>query len=163
MLFYKFFVTLGFSGFFPKIPGTVGSIVSIPLILLVFYVEDISQIKYLTYFIYGGLLFFSWICIDQYVIRVRTKDPQEVVMDEFLGLFIPFFVIPHTISFIVMAFCFFRFFDILKPFPISWIDKNIVGAWGIILDDILAGIFASGVVAGIYGIDIFYGGLWRDL
>jgi|TARA_B110000438_G_C15352281_1_gene452648 phosphatidylglycerophosphatase A len=79
----------------------------------------------------------------------NSKDPQEIVIDEFVGQMLPLIVIPiyetlypsPKLHYCIIAFVIFRFFDILKPFPISYIDNNTQGALGIMMDDIAAGFF----------------------
>ena len=90
--------------------------------------------------------------LSLYLINIYKKfidkiDPPEVVIDEFLGIFIIFLFFEYfnNLSFysiLILGFILFRFFDILKPFPINWIDKNIKNSFGIIMDDIVAGIYS---------------------
>lgn len=71
------------------------------------------------------------------------KDPSPIVIDEVAGMWLTLTLAPLTPLGIVLAFALFRLFDIVKPWPVRWVDKNISGATGIMLDDILAGIWAA--------------------
>ena len=73
-------------------------------------------------------------------------DASEIVIDEVVGQWIVLIIIPHNIILYFFAFILFRFFDIVKPWPISWADKNIKGGWGIMIDDVLAAIFAGTIL-----------------
>lgn len=73
-------------------------------------------------------------------------DPGKVVVDEFVGYLITMIAVPFTLKNLLLAFVLFRFFDILKPLGIRYLDKNLKGGTGVMLDDVLAGIYASGVL-----------------
>ena len=91
------------------------------------------------------------IAINNTYQKFDSNDPQEIVIDEFVGQMIPLLSIPiyetlyptHKFIYLLGSFLLFRFFDILKPYPINYIDKNTKGAFGIMLDDILAGIYTT--------------------
>ncbi len=142
-IFLKLFCTLFYSGFVPKIGGTIGSIVSFLLI----YCMHFLSLKYLCHlFLFIVIFLFSLKLIEIYIKKVKKKDPKEVVIDEFLGIYFGYlFMIKYelfSLKNFIIFFIFFRIFDILKPFPISFFDKNIENSFGIIFDDILAGFFA---------------------
>ena len=81
--------------------------------------------------------------------HANTHDSGAIVIDEVAGLWITFlFIAPNALQ-ITLAFFLFRFFDVLKPFPISWCDKNIKGASGVMIDDILAGLAAGLLIWGV--------------
>ncbi|MAF68056.1 MAG: phosphatidylglycerophosphatase A [Micavibrio sp.] len=86
---------------------------------------------------------------------LKTHDSSIIVIDEAAGVMIPLAFVPLTPMGIVMAFLAFRIFDVWKPFPISYLDKRMGGAWGVMIDDIVAGIFAAIVMViwSIYGIN----------
>ena len=138
----KFFVSLFLLGFFPIASGTLATFVS--LIILYFFVNIFSSIILTLLFI--NLFFLSLLFIHYYSKNIKIHDAQEIVIDEFLGvLFIIIFYdfLKFTSDFLMflIIFVLFRFFDILKPFPINWCDKNIKNSFGIIIDDILASIY----------------------
>ena len=84
--------------------------------------------------------------INIYILQTSDQDPKEIVIDEFLGvlfiiIFYDYFKFTNDLNMFIIIFILFRFFDILKPFPAKWIDKNIKNAWGVLLDDIFASIY----------------------
>lgn len=87
------------------------------------------------------LLPLGWWCTDLYEKRTKKHDASEIVIDEILGIFISFYGLTPGWVQLGVGFVLFRFFDILKPFPIGWLDKNLPGAWGTLLDDLAAGLF----------------------
>lgn len=135
----KFFVSGFGAGLLPKAPGTWGSL----LALLLFWWVPAPLLP----FILLGLFFASWCFIALYLKANRTPDPQEIVIDEIIGQGLCFLFVPHTVIGWSIAFILFRFFDILKPFPVSWADQLQGPLWieslGILLDDIFAGIMAG--------------------
>lgn len=133
--FSFYVVTLLGVGNFSKFPGTLGSLVAIPSIFYLSFYSLNTQLIFI--FV---LFLFSWFYIKKYLISIDAvnTDPKEVVIDEFLGMHIAFIGINFSFTLLIVSFALFRFFDILKPFPISYIDKNIKGAGGILFDDILA-------------------------
>ena len=77
---------------------------------------------------------------------LRVHDFSGIVWDEFVGFWITMFLIPFDWKWIVLGFVLFRFFDIVKPWPIRWLDKKVEGGFGIMIDDVLAGIYAWAVL-----------------
>ena len=140
------FLGLGFgSGLIPKAPGTFGTLAAIPIYLLM---KDLSLAIYLTItlvaFIAG-----IWIC-QQSADWIGKDDPSAVVWDEIVGYLITMIVAPSGWQWIVLGFVLFRLFDIVKPWPISWADKSLHGGLGIMVDDVIAGIFAGIILQLIY-------------
>ena len=131
------FLAFGFgSGMFPKAPGTAGTLVAIlPWLWL-------SQQNLTTYLIIlaAAILFGIYIC-DKTSRDLGVADHPGIVWDEFCGLWLAMVAIPVTWYWLVIGFLLFRFFDIVKPWPISWLDKNIHGGLGIMLDDLLAAVY----------------------
>lgn len=125
------------SGLAPKAPGTFGTLAALPFYLL------LAQLSLAGYALALVLAFGLgiWIC-DKTAQDLGVHDHGGIVWDEFVGLWITLFVAPAGWWWIVTGFLLFRLFDILKPFPISWFDKNVKGGLGIMLDDALAGSFA---------------------
>ena len=135
-------------GYIKYAPGTVASLVT----CLFYYFLTVIEINFkYFFFIFIILLIYSIILIDKLSHHFKKKDPKEIVIDEFFGQSIPLLApIMMTTSFnfrkedfffFFSAFILFRFFDILKPFPINLIDKKMKNGLGVILDDIVAGIY----------------------
>ncbi|WP_334469403.1 phosphatidylglycerophosphatase A [Arsenophonus sp. PmNCSU2021_1] len=134
------------SGLSPIIPGTMGSLAAIPFWLLMYWLLPV----WLCWFI---ILFGFFVGI---VICQRTSDDMQVhdhgsiVWDEFIGMWMTLMVIPLVSwQWVLIAFVLFRFFDMLKPWPIGWFDRQVGGGLGIMLDDIIAAIFAMVIVAAL--------------
>jgi len=131
-------LALGFgSGLAPKAPGTFGTLAAIPLYLL------LSQLAALPYAILVIIMTIAgfYIC-GKAAEDVGVHDHPAIVWDEFVGFFITMFMIPVSWQSILVGFILFRFFDIVKPWPISFVDKKVAGGFGIMIDDVLAGCFA---------------------
>lgn len=128
------FLSLGLgSGLLPKMPGTWGSL----LALFLFYPFSGLSVPILGIII--ALLFFMGIyCCHQTAKVLKKADPSEVVLDEIVAMFFILATVPVSIPLYFFAFVVFRVFDILKPWPIRWCDKNIQAGLGIMLDDMLA-------------------------
>ncbi len=132
------FLAFGFgSGLAPKAPGTFGTLVCIPLYLL------LSDLALTPYIIVCLLVCVIGIFICGYTAKVlKIHDHPGIVWDEFAGFLITMIGVSFNWSNILMGFILFRLFDILKPWPISWLDQKVSGGLGIMLDDIVAGLFA---------------------
>lgn len=134
------FLALGFgSGLAPKAPGTFGTLAAIPVFLLLTIVMP-TPLMYAFAVIIMGLAGI-YIC-GKAADDVGVHDHPAIVWDEFVGFFITMFMVPVSWQSILVGFILFRVFDIFKPWPISFIDKKMTGGLGIMLDDVLAGIFA---------------------
>jgi len=125
------------SGLAPKAPGTAGTLAAIPIYML------LAQLPVAGYALALVLTFGVgiWIC-DKTARDLAVHDHGSIVWDEFVGFWITMFVAPPQWWWIVVGFVLFRFFDIVKPFPISWFDRNVKGGLGVMLDDAIAGSFA---------------------
>ena len=138
----KFFLTLGYSGLSPKAPGTVGSIVALMLAMLLLQYISISTLFMLS-------LLISVIAVKQidiYEKEIGTHDGSEIVIDELAGMWIALSIASATSdNYIIaaLAFVYFRLFDIWKPSIIGKIDRDVKGGWGVMGDDIVAGLFAG--------------------
>lgn len=133
------FLALGFgSGLAPKAPGTFGTLAALPFFLLCSYFLDNV---YLGFFIVIMSVIGIYLC-GKTADDVGVDDHPAIVWDEFAGLFITLYLSDITWLTLLVGFILFRIFDILKPWPISFIDKKIHGGFGIMLDDIIAGIAA---------------------
>ena len=132
------FLALGFgSGLAPKAPGTFGTLAAVPLVILVSPIENI----YLALIIFLMSISGVYIC-GKAAADSGMHDHGAIVWDEIVGLLITMFMMPISWQSIVTGFVLFRFFDILKPWPISYLDKNCHGGFGIMIDDIVAGLAA---------------------
>ena len=140
------FLALGFgSGLAPKAPGTFGTLAAVPLFLLM---------SGLTPLIYGLIVLV--VCIAGIYIcgkaasDVGVHDHGAIVWDEFAGFFITMFMVPVSWQSVLVGFILFRIFDIAKPWPISVADKKLTGGFGIMFDDILAGLLALAIMHVIF-------------
>ena len=143
------FVTMFGLGKIPKIPGTFGSLATIIILYIFFHILDLSSNLILICLIF--IFIFSFSAIANHIKDSKNKDPKEVIIDEFIGQSIPIYLyeISHgtektsdeAIIFYVLCFILFRFFDILKPFPVSYFDKNFKNSFGVIMDDVCAGFY----------------------
>ena len=136
-----FLATGGLIGFSPVAPGTFGSLAALPLCLWI----SSLRIGPAMILMAALIILSTWIAHAAEKIEAQ-KDPSQVVVDEICGMAIALFALPFTPFFIIGGFALFRLFDILKPFPIDWVDKKVPGGLGIMLDDIIAGMFANGVM-----------------
>jgi phosphatidylglycerophosphatase A len=140
--FFKFLATLGPIGYLPG-SGTVATALTVPL---VWVMEDLTFEEYLS--IASIILLFAHWIIQRALGACDPKnhDPAEIVLDEVIGFIFVFIFIPITILSLAIAFVLFRLFDILKPFGIKKCE-NLVGALGIVADDLLAALFSGGILA----------------
>ena len=132
------------SGTVDKAPGTFGTLAAIPVYLLM------QNLDYMVYF---------WILIATFIVGVYLCDKTSkdlgvhdhpgIVWDEFVGYWITMWLAPTGWLYIIVGFVLFRIFDILKPWPISWLDKHVEGGFGIMIDDVLAGILAFAALQGL--------------
>lgn len=131
-------LSLGFgSGLSPVAPGTFGTLAAVPLYLLI---QPLSLTYYLL-IIFLSLVAGFYLC-GETAKELGVHDHGGIVWDEIVGFFITMIAVPLDWKWILAGFILFRFFDIVKPWPIKWIDSKIEGGVGIMLDDVLAGIFA---------------------
>ncbi|PPR47470.1 MAG: Phosphatidylglycerophosphatase A [Alphaproteobacteria bacterium MarineAlpha5_Bin9] len=137
----KFVVTLFYSGFSKYMPGTLSSLISLPIVYFLFI--NLNQFIFLLLFVLIAIVSFYFIKI--YIKDKINKDPKEITIDEFLGIYLIFiFLYNHDLKNIInlgIIFIIFRIFDILKPYPIKIIDSKLKNALGVILDDIFASIY----------------------
>ena len=149
--FNLFFLTLFNTGKIKHAPGTFASLITCLLFLLLINLLNITFLFFFTIIIF----LYSFVAINTSFNSFDSDDPQEIVIDEVVGQMLPLLAIPlYEILYIapieyycVSAFLLFRLFDIWKPFPISYVDNNTEGALGIMLDDIIAGIFTIITIA----------------
>ncbi len=136
-----FIATADGFGFAPKIPGTAGAAVALPIAYLIMSAAMPLQLAILlvSYFV------FAWGAgiAEEYFDK---HDAREIVCDEVLGLWVTLAGFAPGTEQLALGFLLFRFFDIVKPFPARYIDKNMTGAHGVMLDDVVAGVYAHVVL-----------------
>jgi phosphatidylglycerophosphatase A len=139
------FLAFGFgAGLSPKAPGTMGTIVAIPIYLL------LTNFELTAYLSIVAVMAVLGIGICGYSAKVLgVPDHPAIVWDEIVGYLITMTALPSSGLWTVVGFLLFRLLDIWKPWPISWCDRHIHGGFGIMLDDVLAGAVACGIVHGI--------------
>ena len=138
-------------GYLTKIPGTITSAVTTIFIYIAYEVLGYTDLKFSIFF-FILLFFYSFYAVKDSLSEFDYKDPQQIVIDEVLGQSIPLILLLYlnqnnqiSISveiYYILSFLFFRIFDILKPFPVSYFDKNYKNYFGIIMDDIMAGLYS---------------------
>ena len=143
------FVTMFGLGKLSKIPGTFGSLATILILYFLFHKLNLSSNLILIILII--IFIYSFLAVASHIKDNKNKDPKEVIIDEFIGQSIPIYLyeISHgtvkstdeAIIFYGLCFVLFRFFDIVKPFPVSFFDKNFKNSFGVIMDDVCAGFY----------------------
>jgi phosphatidylglycerophosphatase A len=145
--FILFWATGLGTGYSPIAPGTLGTLITVPIY---YFISNISSPIYEITLI--GLFFLSvWISENAEVI-FKKKDDRRIVVDEMMGFLITMLWIPKTFYFVLIGFLLFRFFDIFKPFPIRLLERRLKGGFGVVLDDVLAGVYANIILHLIYWI-----------
>jgi len=134
------FIALGLgSGLSPKAPGTAGTLLTVPLVYFL-QQQPIMIYAAVTLFV---LLTGSWVC-GYAANKLQVHDHSGIVYDEVAGFLITMMFAPKGWWWMLLGFALFRFFDAVKPWPISWLDKNVHGGFGIMVDDVLAGLISLG-------------------
>ena len=145
---YLFVTCLGI-GSFRFAPGTITSLITTIFLFSLFHIINLSNNIILTSLL---LIFvYSFYAVSEYIKDNENKDPKEVVIDEFIGQSIPIYLyeISHgsiknsqeSVLFYLYIFILFRYFDIKKPFPVNYFDKKFKNCFGVILDDVVAGLY----------------------
>ena len=148
------FVTLFGIGKLKKIPGSIASLATILFLFFLFHILNISP--NIVLFALILILLISLYAINIFIKNLTNKDSKEIVIDEFIGQSIPICLyetvhnIPkessQVIKFYLIMFVLFRIFDIIKPFPVSYYDKNFKNSFGIIMDDVCAGLYVVAIL-----------------
>ena len=143
------FVTLFGIGKIKKIPGSVASLATTLFLFFLFHILNVSPNIVLFSIIIVFLI--SLYAVNIFIKDLTNKDPKEIVIDEFIGQSIPIclYEVVHnipkdnedTLKFYLIMFVLFRVFDIAKPFPVSYYDKNFKNSFGVIMDDVCAGLY----------------------
>jgi len=147
--FNSILVTMFGLGKIKFMPGTFGSLATTIILFYLFHTLNISSNIVLIGLII--IFMYSFYAVSTYVRDNKNKDPGEIIIDEFLGQSIPIYLyeISHgttkesneAIVYYALFFILFRYFDIMKPFPVSFFDKNFKNSFGVIMDDICAGLY----------------------
>ena len=147
--FNYLFVTCFGIGSFRFAPGTFASLVTTVFLFSLFHILNLSS--YIIFFILTLVFIYSFYAVSNYIKDNENKDPKEVVVDEFIGQSIPIYLyeISHgtikdpkeAILFYLYIFILFRYFDIKKPFPVNFFDKKFKNSFGVIFDDVVAGLY----------------------
>lgn len=133
------FLAFGFgSGLAKKMPGTLGTVAAIPVYLLLIQMPDWLYLVITLISIIAGIA----IC-DQAAKKLQVHDYGGIVWDEIAGLLVTMCWLPFSWQTLLAGFALFRLFDIVKPWPIRWLDQHVEGGFGIMLDDVVAGILAA--------------------
>ena len=148
-IFNSLFVTMLGLGKIKYIPGTIGSFVTIIILYYLFHIINLSPNIFLFFLIL--IFIYSFYAVSSHIENNENKDPGEIIIDEFIGQSIPIYLyeISHgtektqneAIIFYGICFILFRYFDIMKPFPVSFFDKNFKNSFGVIMDDVCAGFY----------------------
>ena len=159
------FVTLFGIGKLKKIPGSYASLATTIFLFILFHILNVSPNIVLIGVII--VFFISLYAVNIFIKDLDNKDPKEVVIDEFIGQSIPIclYEIAHegtkensqVLTFYFIMFILFRIFDITKPYPVSYYDRNFKNSFGVIMDDVCAGLYVVAVL-------VFYMVIttWRD-
>ena len=143
------FISLFGIGKIKKLPGTFASLATTLFLFFLFHILNVSP----NIILFSVIIIFliSFYAVNIYIKDLSNKDPKEVVIDEFIGQSIPLYLyeVSHEIQkdsddalkFYLIIFILFRFFDITKPFPVSYFDKNFKNSLGVIMDDVVAGLY----------------------
>ena len=148
------FVTLFGIGKIRKIPGSLASLATILFLFFLFHILNISPDTVLVFIII--IFFVSFYAVNIFIKNLTNKDHKEVVIDEFIGQSIPvcLYEVVHNapkdaeqvLQFYLIMFVLFRIFDIAKPFPVNYYDKNFKNSFGVIMDDVCAGLYVVAIL-----------------
>jgi phosphatidylglycerophosphatase A len=133
-----FLATGCFTGFLPKMPGTWGTFAAIPIVIITH--RTTATVQAVTAVVFAA--FAVWIA-GRAEILFEGRDARPIVIDEMVGFLITLLWLPLNFLTLCLGFFLFRLFDIVKPPPISTAEKRLHGGWGVVLDDVLAGVFAN--------------------
>jgi len=147
--FNTLFVTMFGIGKLKQIPGTFGSLATVVLLYVLFHTFEVSSNLILLGLVV--IFIYSFSAVTSHTKDKENKDPGEIVIDEFIGQSIPIYLyeISHgtnkdpneALIFYAVCFVLFRYFDIMKPFPVSYFDKKHKNSFGVIMDDVCAGLY----------------------
>ena len=143
------------NGYISKIPGTFTSLSTVVILYILFEVFQFKIINYIL-ILYSIIFYYSFYAVMDSETEFENKDPRQIVIDEVLGQTMPLILIVYLSSknlinipieiYYILSFILFRFFDIIKPFPVSYFDKQHKNFFGIIMDDIMAGLYTMLII-----------------
>jgi phosphatidylglycerophosphatase A len=137
-----YFIAYGFgSGLAPKAPGTAGSALALVLFIGMATLPVLAQIAIILVALALGIYLTGKVALE-----LELKDPSAIVWDEFVGMWITLLFLPPGWVWYLVAFALFRLFDIVKPWPVSVADTRLTGGLGIMLDDVVAGLYALAAI-----------------
>ena len=125
-------------------PGTWGSLVTV---LIWYFLECLHSLIFILLPIF---ILFSWIVCSKAIKDSDSEDHESIVIDEAAGMLLALTFVSRDVITYLAVFLIFRLFDILKPWPISWADENLKGGFGIVFDDLIAGLLAGGIIYSIF-------------
>ena len=141
-------------GKLPKIPGSYASLITVIFLYILFHILLVPADIFLFFLV--AIFIISLVAVNLFVKDLSNKDPKEVVIDEFIGQSIPIclYEIAHSeptspsrvLTFYFIMFILFRIFDIAKPYPVSYYDKNFKNSFGVIMDDVCAGLYVVAIL-----------------
>ena len=143
------------NGYISRIPGTFTSLSTLIILYILFEILQFKNLNYIL-ILYSITFFYSFYAVMDSETEFENKDPRQIVIDEVLGQTMPLILIVYLSSknliniqveiYYFLSFIFFRFFDIVKPFPVSYFDKQHKNFFGIIMDDIMAGLYTMLII-----------------
>ncbi|MDC3000821.1 phosphatidylglycerophosphatase A [Candidatus Pelagibacter sp.] len=143
------------NGYISKIPGTFTSLSTLIILYILFEVFQFKNLNYIL-ILYSITFFYSFYAVMDSETEFENKDPRQIVIDEVLGQAMPIILIVYLSYknlinipveiYYFLSFILFRFFDIVKPFPVSYFDKQHKNFFGIIMDDIMAGLYTMLII-----------------
>ena len=141
-------------GKLPRIPGSYASLTTVILLYILFHIFSVPADVFLFFLV--AIFIISLFAVNLFIKDLSNKDPKEVVIDEFIGQSIPIclYEIAHSehtnparvLTFYFIMFILFRIFDIAKPYPVSYYDKNFKNSFGVIMDDVCAGLYVVAIL-----------------
>lgn len=135
---FEFILTGAYFGKSKYMPGTVGTLWGIPLALGLSLLPQMLSLCLLVV-----LIILAIYLIDQWAPVAGQNDSSEIVIDEILGFAVAMALLPQTLTYYILAFILFRALDIMKPYPISYLDQRLKGGFGVMLDDVVAGMIVN--------------------
>ncbi|MCB0349091.1 MAG: phosphatidylglycerophosphatase A [Bdellovibrionales bacterium] len=152
---FEFILTGAYFGKSKFMPGTVGTLWGIPLAwILSLLPQMLSLCLIIVLVILGIYLIDQWAPVD------GQKDSPQIVIDEIIGFAVAMALLPQTLTYYILAFVLFRALDIMKPYPISYLDQRLKGGFGVMLDDVVAGMIAN---LALHIVDAYWGESLRVL
>ena len=148
------FLTLFGIGKFKKIPGSIASLATVLFLFFLFHILNFSPNIFLFFLVI--IFFIAIYSINIFIKDLTQKDPKEIVIDEFIGQSIPISLyeiahnapkeIDEVLKFYLIMFVLFRIFDITKPFPVNYYDKKFKNSFGVVMDDVCAGLYVVAIL-----------------